>query len=177
MTVNGYASADQVIQSYQGDSQIVAMGIAWPGTAVERVALVAKARRRAEDILTHAWQLCELDSDEFRNRVYAVWAKTVADSNWSWTFGEMFTHIDANPTWVPQPADSKKWAAVQNWRPRMKASPPTKLGPLISFLHGGRILLDDGHTRLMAAHLEKVFPPIVLLYLGIPQSCPDGSSA
>src|SRR5262245_57219732 len=40
----------------------------------------------------------------------------------------------------------------------MKANPPTKIGPLISFLDAGRVLLDDGHTRLMAAHLEKVFP-------------------
>jgi hypothetical protein len=168
MTVKGYASADQVIQTYQGDSLIVATGTAWPGTAVERVALVAKARRRADDILTHAWQLCELDANEFRRKVYAVWSKTVTDSIWSWTFGEMFNQIDANPTWVPQPADPTKWANVQNWRPRMKARPPTRIGPLISFLHAGRILLDDGHTRLMAAHLERVFPPIVLLYLGIP---------
>jgi hypothetical protein len=166
MTVKGYASADQVIETYRGDSQIVATGSAWPGTGVERVALVAKARRRAEDILTHAWQLCELDANEFRSKVYAVWSKTAADPIWSWTFGEMFNHIDSNPTWVPQPVDAKKWASVQNWRPRMKAHPPTEIGPLISFLQAGRILLDDGHTRLMASHLEKVFPPLIRLFLG-----------
>jgi hypothetical protein len=49
----------------------------------------------------------------------------------------------------------------------MKANPPQAIGPLISFQDfSGRILLDDGHTRLTAAHLEKVDPPTVLLYLG-----------
>jgi hypothetical protein len=167
--VKGWASSDQVIQTYRDDSQIVITGGVWPATAVERVALVAKARRRAEDILTHVWQLCELDAHEFRTRAYAVWSKTAADHIWSWTFGEMFDHIDANPTWVPQPADPKKWAAVQSWRPRMKANPPARLGPLISFQNAaGHIVLDDGHTRLMAAHLEKVFPKTMLLYLGVP---------
>jgi hypothetical protein len=168
MTRTGYASADQVIQTYKGDSKVLEQTSIWPGTAVERVSLVAKANRPADLILSLVWELWEFDKDEFRNKVYAVWSKTATDRIHSWTFGEMFTHIDTYPTWVPQPFDPKKWAAVQSWRPRMKFAPPGKIGPLIAYKGPpDRILLDDGHTRLMAAHLEMVFPQSIILYVGV----------
>ena len=166
MTRKGPASADQVIQTYQRDSKLVEITSVWPDTPVKRVALVHKAQRPADLILSLAWELWELDESEFHNKVYSVWSKTATEPIWSWTFGDMFKHIDANPTWVPQPFDPKKWAAVQSWRPGMKATPPPRIGPLIAYKDiAGHINLEDGHTRLMAAHLEGVFPPTILLYL------------
>jgi hypothetical protein len=174
MTMKGNASADQVFQTYKGDSKVEEVSRVWPGTAVKRVVLVNKDCRPADRLLSLAWQLWELDENEFRKQVYSVWSKIATDPIHSWTFGDMFSHIDANPTWVPEPFDPKKWAAVQSWRPGMKANPPAQIGPLLAFQEpanvippSGRILLDDGHTRLMAAHLEKVFPKIILLYLGV----------
>jgi hypothetical protein len=171
-TRKGHASVDQVLQVFRGDSKVEEVTSVWPGTAVERVALVAQAHRPADRILGLAWELWEFDKDDFRNNVYAVWSKTATASIHSWTFGKMFDHIDSNPTWVPQPFDPKKWAAVQSWRPGMKFAPPTRIGPLIAYENliayetPGRIELEDGHTRLMAAHLEGVFPPTIQLYIG-----------
>ncbi len=163
----GHASADQVFQAFRGDSKVEEITSLWPATAVERVALVAKAHRPADRILGLAWELWEFDKDDFRKDVYAVWSKTSADLPHSWTFAEMFDHIDANPTWVPQPFDPKKWAAVQSWRLGMKFSRPSKIGPLIAYEEiPAQIKLEDGHTRLMAAHLEGAFPSIIHLYIG-----------
>jgi hypothetical protein len=169
MKVKGYASADQVLQTYRGDSKVQERAREWPGTAVQRTVLIEEAQRPVEQILHLAWQLCELDECDFREKVYSVWSKTATDPIHSWTFGDMFEHMDANPIWVPLPFDPKKWAAVQSWRPGMKANPPTQIGPLIAIQDSlGRILLDDGHTRLTAAYLEKAFPKTILLYVGIP---------
>jgi hypothetical protein len=166
-TPKGHASADQVFGVFRGDSKVEEVTRVWPNTAVGRAALVAQAHRPADRILGLAWELWEFDKDDFRKNVYAVWSKTATNAIHSWTFGEMLDHIDSNPTWVPQPFDPKKWAAVQNWRPGMKFDPPTKIGPLIAYEEKpGRIELEDGHTRLMAAHLEGVFPPIIHLYIG-----------
>jgi hypothetical protein len=169
MVKKGDASADQVIQTYQGDSKVLEITNSWPTAAVERVALVAQAHRPAELILSLAWELLEMDKDEFRSKVYSVWSKTATDPIHIWTFGEMFNHIDVNPQWGSQTVDAKKWGAVQRLRPQMKANPPSTIGPLISFQDPtGRMLLDDGHTRLMAAYLENVFPSIIRLHLGKP---------
>src|SRR5262249_51173009 len=97
-TAKGHASADQVFQVYRGDSKVEEVTSVWPGTAVERVALVAQARRPADRILGLAWELWEFDKDEFRKNVYAVWSRTATDPIHSWTFGEMFDHINAYPT-------------------------------------------------------------------------------
>src|SRR4051812_9989168 len=133
MAKRGHASADQVLETYKGDSKVLEQTSVWPATPSEKVALVAKAHRPADRILGLAWELWEFDKDEFRNKVYAVWSKTATDNIWTWTFGDMFKHIDANPTWVPQPFDPKKWAAVQSWRPGMKFNPPPSIGPLIAY--------------------------------------------
>ena len=135
MARKGYASTDQVMQAFKGDSKIEEQLTVWPNTAVGRVALIAQAHRPADRILGLAWELHEFDKDEFRKTVYAVWSKKTTDPIHSWTFGEMFDYIDANPTWVPQPFDPKKWAAVQSWRPGMRFSPPSKLGPLIAYFY------------------------------------------
>lgn len=168
-THKGYASADQVFQVFQGDSKVEEVTSVWPATPCERVALVAKAHRPADMILGLAWELWEFDASEFRD-VRAVWSKTPADPPHTWTFGEMFNHMKANPSWVPQPFNPKKWAAVQSWRPGMRATPPAHIGPLIAYERRGGIELEDGHTRLMAAHLESVFPPVIRLYVGKPPS-------
>jgi len=124
-TPKGYASADQVFQTYKGDSKVEELKKPWPdkpNEAVKRVDLVAEAHRPADRILGLAWELWEFDKDEFLKKVYSVWSKTATDRIFSWTFGDMFDHMKKNPNWVPQPFDPKKWAAVQSWRPGMKVT-------------------------------------------------------
>jgi hypothetical protein len=162
----GHASADQVFQTYKGDSKVEEITSVWPGTAVEKVALVAQAHRPANRILGLVWELWEFDKDEFCTAVYSVWSEKQTDPIHKWTFREMFEYMKSNPTWVP-PVDANKWDNVKKWRPMMKGNPPEAIGPLIAYEEiPGRINLEDGHTRLMAAHLEGVFPPIIRLYIG-----------
>ena len=79
----------------------------------------------------------------------------------------MLDYLDKNPGW--KAGDRDKWTNVQRLVAEWKKSPtpPGLLKPTIGYYQGpNRINLDDGHTRLMAAHLAKAFPANIRMYVG-----------
>jgi hypothetical protein len=79
----------------------------------------------------------------------------------------MLDYLGKNPGW--EVGDRHKWANVQKLVPEWKKLPISKelLKPVIGYYEGPtRINLEDGHTRLTAAHLAKAFPATVCLYVG-----------
>jgi hypothetical protein len=131
-----------------------------------RLVLVRLAQRPVDEILRRAWKLCDLDNGEFLKNVYAVWCNPPSGI-FTWTFEYMLDYLDKNPSW--EVGDKAKWANVQKLVPEWKKTPTPSwlLKPVIGYYEGpNRINLEDGHTRLTAAHLAKAFPATITMYLG-----------
>jgi hypothetical protein len=165
-------SADHVFRAFEGDSKVIAVSAVWPNTPSERVALVRQACRPADKILLRAWKLYKLDKDEFVKHVYAVWCVPPLPIC-QWTFGYMLDYLDKNPTW--EVGDKDKWNNVQKLIPEWKKTPtpPGLLKPLIGYQEGHNIVqLEDGNTRMTAAHLAGKFPATVEIYVGTTPTVP-----
>ncbi len=142
----------------------------WPDLPFMRVVLVRLAQRPVDKILKRAWELWEFDKDDFLKTVYAVWCDPPTNI-FTWTFGEMLNRIDT----TGYRPDATKWRNVQFQIPEWKKIPPPTIGPLIGYDEGsGRINLEDGHTRLTAAHLAKAFPTSIRVSLRL--SCALGAT-
>jgi len=165
----GPASVNQVIQAYEGDSKVLELTSQWPNLPFMRLVLVRIAQRPVDQILQLAWKLYELDKDDFLKKVYAVWCDP-PHCIFTWTFGEMLDRLDAT-TWRPDP---EKWKNVQVQIPDWKKTPLPELTPVMGYyqgpgtIHPGCINLEDGHTRLTAAHLAGSFPRVIRMYIGEP---------
>lgn len=157
----GPASIDQIMQAYHDDAKVLELKEPWPALPSERVALVKRSGRPVDRILGLAWKLCVLEMDEFLKIVYAVWSPCPAIHVLS--FGAMLA--DVGKTWCPEEA---KWKNVEKMTEEFKANPPKQWGPFIAYeMSPSKIDLEDGHTRLTAAHLAGRFPSEISLYIGV----------
>lgn len=166
----GFVSAGNVAQSFCGDSKVVAVSAVWPATLLEQIAVIAKAQRPADAILSLVWQLWEMDSDELL-AVRSVWVPTGC-RNHSWTLRQMVDEVEAGRFDVPDPDKRTK---VQERRKEFAAKPPTtaSFGTLIGYRQpDGSINLEEGHTRVTAAALQKCLPAKVRMFVGEPPAAP-----
>jgi hypothetical protein len=168
MTPIADVSADHVIRAYEGDSCVLAQSKVWPhDNAFMRAVLVRIAQRPVDAILRLAWKLYELTEDEFMKNVYSVWCDP-KELVFTWTFERMLEYLTkTNPAW--QAGDKDKWDNVQKLIPEWQKTPipPQLLKPLIGYYVSPTcIRLEDGNTRMTAAHLASKFPKTVKIYIG-----------
>lgn len=171
MNVLGAVSTDQVIQVYEGDSKVLEVSNQWPDTPFMRLVLVRIAQRPVDRILGLTWELWELTKDEFLQTVCTVWPKEPFERTHSWTFQEMFAAIDKDD-WKLQ--DEEKWKKVETWKAKFEKNRSSEIGRLIGYYRSEACIhLEDGHTRLTAAHLAGVFPDTVRMYIGKAPARPE----
>jgi len=169
MRLLGSASVDSIMRAFRHDSLVVQkldeLRVTWPDTpekAFLRVKLVYKSGRSVDRMLGLVWNLYALDQAELLSNVRPVWPREGLP-NHSWSLREMIAAIQGGD-FTPQ-----KWDKVQKCEAEMRAQPPRDIGSLIGYRMGPKYIdLEEGNTRVTAAALASVLPPIIKMYLGEP---------
>ncbi|GEM_PF-6027828 len=96
MIPGNFVSADNIVEAFREDHEVLKVASLWPDTAFERIEILNKAGRPAGNILRYPWRLYILDRNEFLTHVYPVWPRPGL-GNHSWTLKEMTDAIWTAP--------------------------------------------------------------------------------
>ncbi len=160
-----------ILETFRNDQKVTALGECWPATQPEQEALLRRAHRPVDVILSLVWGLYELDRAEFLSLVRPVWVPP-GRNLYCWTLGQMCAAHQAGTFPLPEPN------TVGRLVPAMKAQFREADFVLIGYQDiphmPDAIRLEDGHNRATAAVLAGVLPASIKMYLGRTNVAPTG---
>jgi hypothetical protein len=149
-----------VLDAFRNDRNVTALGVQWPTTREDKIAILKKANRPVDRILNRDWGRYELDKEEFLTNVYPNWpCKGCRDC----PVGVLLAEDTAGDLVLP---DNR----VEELTTRMLAQFHADEFELVGYLDNPRrIDLADGNNRVVAAHRARALPAKIKMLLGSPK--------